>query len=450
MRTILVTSFHPLISRNIVSTEVLSDVVAMGNEVVVLAPDYKRSFFEEMYHLPGVRFEGVATGPTTRSRWGRMAKRIAEALPNTRRAAIGRRRTLTGNRKSALVYWLFYAPLGLMGRSSFAVRLFRRLDFFLSPRGRFFPVLDRYQPALIFSTDIQNEHDVGLMQDARRRGYPILGMVRSWDNLTTRALRFVPPRIVVHNDTIKAEAVRYHGVDPDTVSVVGIPHYDRYLRGPTVSREEFFKRIGARSDTKLILYFPICDYRMEKNIVDPYVMGLLGGMAGVTTLVRFPPSASVDLGDFIKPASVIYDTPGHEFQPGRVDDRELTPKDDERLRNALFFCDVVVAGPSTAVIDAALSRKPVILVDFYPRDLPDEGRIYEYGAEHILNILATQGARRVRSEQEFFDALKRYGNEPKVDAAGRERIVREQCWRTDGASCTRLANVVGAYAAHRE
>ena len=418
----------------------------MGNEVVVLVPDYKRSFFEETYRLPSVRFEGVATGPATRSRWGKMAKRVAEALPNTRRAEIGRRRTLTGNRKSALVYWLCYAPLGLIGKLPWAVRWFRRLDFLLSPAGRFFSVLDRYQPALVFSTDIQNEHDVGLMQDARRRGYPVLGMVRSWDNLTTRALRFVPPHIVVHNDIIKAEAVRYHGVAPDTVSVVGISHYDRYLRGPTLSREEFFKRIGARGDTKLVLYFPICDYRLEKNIVDPYVMGLLGRTEGITTLVRFPPAASVGLGDFVKPRTVIYDTPGHEFQPGRVDDRELTPEDDERLANALRWCDVVVAGPSTAVIDAALFRKPVILVDFYPRDLPDEGRIYEYGAEHILNILATAGAHRVRSEQEFFDALKRYCDEPEIDADGRERIVREQCWRTDGASCKRLARLVGDYA----
>lgn len=446
MKTILISSFHPLISRNIIATEFLSDLTAMGNEVVMLVPDYKRSFFERIYRRPGVRFEGVATGPAARSRWVRIAKRIAEALPNTRRAAIGRRRTLAGQRKSALVYWIFYAPLGLIGKSHRAVRWFRRLDSLLSPAWRFFSVLDRYRPALVFSTDIQNEHDVALMQDARRRGYPILGMVRSWDNLTTRALRFVPPHIVVHNEVIKAEAARYHGVRPDAVSVVGIPHYDRYLRGPTLGREEFFRRIGVSPDTKLVLYFPVCDYRLERNIVDPYVIGLLGKTDGITTLVRFPPAASVGLGDFVKPRTVVYDTPGHEFQAGRVDDRELTPEDDERLMNALRWCDVVVAGPSTAVIDAALFKKPVILVDFYPRDLPEEGRIYEYGAEHIMNILATEGARRVRSEQEFFAALRRYCDEPNTDERGRERIVREQCWRTDGKSCERIARLVGEYA----
>ena len=446
MRTIFITSFHPLISRNIIATEFLSHLTAMGNEVVVLVPSYKRSFFEMTYRRPGVRFEGVDTGPGARSRWVRMVKRVAEALPDTRRAAIGRRRTLAGKRKSALIYWFFYAPLGLAGKSHRAVRWFRWLDFRLSPTGRFFPILDRYRPALVFSTDIQNEHDVGLMQDARRRGYPTLGMVRSWDNLTTRALRLVPPHVVVHNEIIKAEAVRYHGVAPDAVSVIGIPHYDRFLRGPTMSRAEFLKSIGAGPDTKLILYFPICDYRLERNIVDPYVIGLLGKTDGITTLVRFPPAASVDLGDFVKPERVVYDTPGREFQPGRVEDRELTPEDNERLMNALAWCDVAVAGPSTTVIDAALFKKPVLLIDFYPRDLPSESRIYEYGAEHIANILAAGGAERVTSEQEFFAALNRYLRHPETDGRGRERIVREQCWRSDGKACERLARLVHAYA----
>ncbi len=446
MKTIFITSFHPLISRNIISTEFLSDLTAMGNEVVVLVPSYKRSFFEETYRRSGIRFEGIDTGPGARSRWVKIAKRVAEALPDTRRAAIGRRRTLTGKRKHAFIYWLFYAPLGLAGKSHRAVRWFRWLDFFLAPAGRFYSILDRYRPALVFSTDIQNEHDVGLMQDARRRGYPILGMVRSWDNLTTRALRFVPPHIVVHNEIIKAEAVRYHGITPEEVSVVGIPHYDRYLRGPTLGRAEFFESIGARLGTKLILYFPICDYRLERNIVDPYVIGLLGKTDGITTLVRFPPAASVDLGDFVKPRTVVYDTPGREFQSGRVDDRELTPADDERLVNALVWCDVAVAGPSTAVIDAALFNKPVMLIDLYPRDLPDEGRIYEYGAEHIANILAAGGAQLVRSEREFFAALNRYLEHPEADALGRECIVREQCWQCDGKACERLARLVHAYA----
>ena len=447
MPTIFVTSFHPLISRNIIATEFLSHLTAMGNEVVVLVPDYKRSFFEETYRRPGVRFEGVATGPGARSGWVKIAKRIAEALPDTRRAAIGRRRTLAGKRKSALVYWFFYAPLGLVGKSRRAVRWFRWLDFRLAPAGRFYPLLDRYRPALVFSTDIQNEHDVALMQDARRRGYPILGMVRSWDNLTTRALRFAPPHIIVHNEIIKAEAARYHGIAPDAVSVVGIPHYDRYLRGPTMGRSEFFGNIGVGLNTKLVLYFPICDYRLERNIVDPYVIGLLDKTEGITTLVRFPPAASVDLGDFVKPPRVVYDRPGHEFQSGRVDDRELAPEDDERLVNALAWCDVAVCGPSTAIIDAALFQKPVLLIDFYPRDLPEEGRIYEYGAEHIANILATGGARRVRSEPELVAALRQCREHPETDAAGRERIVREQCWRTDAKSCERLARIVAERAA---
>lgn len=441
MRTVFITSFHPLISRNIISGGIIPALTRGGStRVVVVVPDYKRSFYEETYRYPNVTYEGVDVGPAIRSRRVSVSKRIAEALPNTKRAAIGRRRTLSGTLKPAWIFWLFYAPIGLIGKSRLAVRLFRFIDFHLTPAGRFYPLLDRYRPDLVFSTDIQNEHDVALMQDARRRGHRILGMVRSWDNLTMRALRFVPQHLLVHNEIIKAEAVRYHGVPVERITVVGIPHYDRYAAGPTVGRADFLRSLGLDPARRTILYAPICDYRLQENSVDTYVTGILAGL-DMNVIVRFPPAAAVHLGDLPPSPAVFFDRPGHPFNPTRIDDRELTPEDDARLVNELAACDIVVAGPSTFIIDAALFSKPTILVDFYPRDLPPEERIYEYGVEHILNILATSGCRRVESREAFLAAVHEYIAHPAANRSGRERIVREQCWRTD----SRAGECVAAY-----
>lgn len=450
MSTLFITSFHPLISRNIIGTAVLpllarggmpgsrEDLSLPGMEVVVLVPDYKVPYFAKTYAQPGVRFEGVPTGSSVRTKRVGMFKRLAEAMPNTRRAAIGRVRTLSGEKKSRLYYYLFYLPASLLGRSKLAMRFVRCADFWFSPRGRFSELLERYRPDLIFSTDVQNEHDVALMQDSRRAGIRVIAMVRSWDNLTTRALRIIPDRLIVHNDIIKEEAVLIYGVRPEVTGVVGIPHYDRYIRGPVVPREAFFRKIGLDPAKKLVIYFPICDYRMRENVVDRYVIETLATV-DANVVVRFPPAESVTIAGLEKPAGMVFDRPGYVFDERVYGNRELTPEDDERLLHLLAYSDCVVAGPSTAAIDAAVFDKPILLVDFYPRELGDEEKIYEFGTEHFSRIIESGGARRARTREEFLRWLGDYLSHPEREQSGRERIRREQCWSLDGRSSQRLA-----------
>ena len=191
-RTIFITSFHPLISRNIVATPILRTLVGAGCHIVLLVPSFKKEYFMERYGAPHISIEGVEVGFSVRTKRVRMFKRLAEAIPNTRRAAIGRKRTLSGEMKTPLYYYLFYVPVGILGKFLWFHRFLRFVDYHLSPKGRFVPLITRYKPSLIFSTDVQNEHYVSLMQDGRRAGIAITAMVRSWDNLTTRGLRIVP------------------------------------------------------------------------------------------------------------------------------------------------------------------------------------------------------------------------------------------------------------------
>lgn len=438
MKTIFIACFHTLISRNIIGTPVLDILARSGLKVVVLIPNYKKEYFEKTYPRPNVIFEGVNVGLAVRSRMVRIFKRLVEAMPQTKRASLGRRRDFSGRKKALWRYLLFYWPLGVLGKFPLAVKLVRRLDFHLSPKGRFYELLDKYKPVLVFSTDVQSEHDVALMQDARRRGMRIIGMVRSWDNLTTRHLRIIPDEFTVHNEIIKKEAIEITGFPAAKITITGIPHYDKYLRGPTKSREDFFREIGADPQKKLIVYVPICDFRLEDNSVDRFLLEILAGF-DANIFVRFPPAERVDLRGFAKPLNMFFDHPGHVFDEKIMGDRDVTPAGDERLANALSFANVVVSGPSTVVIDAALFDRPIILVDFYPRLVKDDERIYEYGAEHVAPLLKSGGIRLAKSKEEFFDFLNDYLAHPEKDHEGRKRIVAEQCWKTDGQSSQRLA-----------
>lgn len=445
MKTIFITSFHPVISRDIISTNIIPILTEKKEvRVVVFIPNYKKAFFEKYYTRPHVIFEGISAGFSQRSRRLLFFKRFGEGMLATKKVFLQQRRAFSGERRSLKSYLFFALPGGFLGRWHVCHRIFRFLDRLLSPKGFFDEYFKKYKPDLIFTTDIQNEHDVAITRDARRFSVPVIGMVRSWDNLTSRALREIPEKILVHNEIIKKEAFEYHKILPESVISVGIPKYDAYKKGPPMKREVFLKSIGADPSKKLIVYVPICDFRISEsrgNDVDQHALFLLAAF-DATIVVRFAPTTPTNLEGFKKPANMIFDYPGYVFQEKVTGDREISPKDDERLRNLFSYCDCAVVSPSTMVIDAAFFDVPIVMVNFFPRTPAKNERIFEYEVEHIQPILASGGVRIAKNKDEFLSYVGEYLDDPSKDAEGRKRIVQEQCEYTDAKSSRRIADIL--------
>jgi len=470
-RTIFITSFHPLISRNIISTDIPSALVDRGFQVVVLVPDFKADYFRKTFASAGIVIEGVLTGAAVRTKRVGLFKRLAEALPDTRRAELGRRLTLDGRRKSFIYYYCLYYPAHFLGKSYFLMRVIRFLDYLISPRGRFFGLLKKYRPVLVFSTDVQNENDVSLMQDARRLGVMTVGMVRSWDNLVLRAFRFVPPCLIVASELLRQQAVKLYGLNPNAITVSGVPHYDRYLREmKSLDGKGFLEKVGLDPAKPTVLFFPLCDYRVvwasngERRFVDREVLEVLAGMSDLNVIVRFPPNETVSVGGFAPAKNFFCDRPGVAFGGERVTTREVSKEDDDRLMYELSAADVCVTGPSTAVIDAALFDKPIVFVDFSSgnaagasrrassgadregfRDRP--GQAFEYQSEHIADVLKTGGTRSARDTEELRRFIREAVADPARNREGRRRIVAEQCFQTDARASHRVVEVLSLAAA---
>ena len=446
-KTIFISSFHTLISRNIVRTPVISTLLENSCRIVLLVPNSKLEYFEKEFASSTVSVEGVPTGASVRTKRVGILKRLAEALPNTNRAGMGRKLNFTGSKKSFFYYFCFYLPAGFLGKSILAMRLLRQLDYFLSPRGRFYALFEKYKPDLVFSTDVQNEHDVSLMQDARKRNIPVVGMVRSWDNVVTRAFRSLPETLIVHNDIIKQQAMSLYGVSPDRILVTGIPHYDRYLKGPTEDRTTFFTNTALDETKKTVLFFPLCDYRIVHDTkgsgnvyTDRVLLEALTAFDG-NVIVRFPPNETVTVEGFVKPKNFFYDRPGIGFGREAITTRELTALDDDHLINELVHADIVVCGPSTVAIDAAIFDRPIIFINFSSGS-KSVGRIFEYQSEHIQNLLKTGGARIAENREDLLNYIRQYSAHPSRDASGRRQIVEEQCYKLDGKASSRVADIV--------
>lgn len=439
MNTIFLTSFHPLISRNILSTKFM-DLVGRENRVVLFVPDFKRDYFEKEFSGRNFAVEGV---PVTLTGRDLFMRKFALVLCPTQDLVIKRRAQFYKDRNIFSFIGFRSAQL-FFGGSLLALRIMRFLDAVLPSSHTFAGFFETLNPDAVFSTDVQNELDVRLLHEARARRVTTVGMVRSWDNLTSKGvLRVVPDRLVVHNETIKEEAVRYNLVPPANIFVIGIPHYDNYMSPPERSKEAFFKAFDLDPRKKLVVYAPIGDRYIRDNETDTFILTILSKL-DLNILVRLPPTDSVRFDKFVsKGARVAFDTTGQRFLRGGKKVHEVGREDDERLKEALSFCDAVVTGQSTVSIDAAAFDKPVVVAafDHEPRAYWDSvTRYYDY--EYYRKFRERSGIAMAYSPEELLVSVTRYLKDPHLDKAVRERIVRDQVFLFDGKATERLAGLV--------
>ncbi len=442
MRTIFITSFHPHISRNILSTEVLNILQAQKDlQVVLIVPDYKQKYFEDNFGGGNVIARGVPVFQSTKFYRGVFFKRLAMFLMDTETARLRRRFKYYSDKK--ILYFWFSNLMGFIGRFFFIRRFFRFLDLQLSPKGFFHTLIDEFKPDFIFSTDPQNDNDVSLMQDARARNLPILGMIRSWDNTTQRIFRVYPDKMLVGSDILKEELVKWHGYSENKIVVTGNPHYDRYLKAPLKSREGFFKSFGLDLNKKLILYCPVGDLTIHKtNDMDQYVLEVLKEIPNVQILVRFPPDENVRLVNFVKPDNMIFHRPGHVFSSDKFTDREIRKEDDESLIDQIYYSSLVVTGPTSIALDSCLMDKPVIAVNFYSTERNFFDTVYQYHYNHMQKLLSTGGVFGAVSKVDFLKKANEYLMNPALDKEGRAKARDLWFSRADGHSGKRVANAI--------
>jgi len=108
--------------------------------------------------------------------------------------------------------------------------------------------------------------------------------------------------------------------------------------------------------------------------------------------------------------------------------------------------DVVLNVASTISIEASIFDTPIVNIAFDQDDaearpfLTSPLRYYSY--THYQQIVRAGAVRIAKTAREMLDEVNAYLVDPSRDAAGRKRVVAEQCEFTDGRSAERLAGVI--------
>lgn len=314
-------------------------------------------------------------------------------------------------------------------------------------------VFDRHRPLMLVTSSpglIWSE--VPLLRTAVRRKVFAMAIDPSWDNFTNKLLpvRRVN-RLVVWNELMRQQAIDLHGYQPDETRLTGVQHWDHYFRdGVTISREAFFRRVGADPARKLITVTttPRELYPHHDHVLRVLLAAIRRGAFAQATqvLVRLHPRDEMaHYAEFAGVPEVILEKPFR--QTVRAGDGlavDITADSQQHLADTMRHSDVVVNVASTIAIEAAIFDTPVVNIAFDGEqdcEFAKSARRY-YQFTHYVNITRHNAVRVAWTPAELIGHLAAYLQNPALDAEGRRRVVLEQCEFLDGRSGERVATAV--------
>ncbi len=291
------------------------------------------------------------------------------------------------------------------------------------------PYFEKYKPDAVFGTGILNDEDITLLKYAKRSGVPTLGMMRGWDNFTSKGfLRIFPDKLLVQNPTMIEEAVTLNNFPRARVRAIGFAQWDHYLDSSWhMSKEEFAREFSLDATKRWIVYFGgglmtglfgIPDKGDHVLMLDKAIKS--GELENSTVLIRVHPGHE----DVMKPEARVF--PILNFAKGW----KFTGGDMKILLNLVRLSDVTINLGSTMSLEAAIFDKPVVLIAFNGgegKKVPWHNRLSVALDQSVAFVYVqnTGGVWRVSNEQEFIQAVKTYLESPSLHKEGRSRIVQQ-------------------------
>lgn len=302
--------------------------------------------------------------------------------------------------------------------------------------------LDAWRPTALAVYHVQNQAVRPWLAAARRRRLPVLGVVGSWDQPTTKGP--LPPgltRIAVQSQRMAAELAHWHGVDPTAIAVTGWPQMDVYRRpGILRPRAEFLAELGLTPERNYILFGAYSDR------LGPHEPGVAARIAEWIAAGHFGPAASLVIRPHPKDRRWA-ERFGRLHQPPAV---VALPAEHGRLdflANLLHHCGALLCASGTIALDAIALDRPVVNLAF-DGDLAVDyhasvRRWYEM--DHYRPVMESGGVPLAESWEQLAAALAAALADPDRDAAGRARCRAEQLEPLDGQASRRLADLLAGF-----
>jgi hypothetical protein len=319
--------------------------------------------------------------------------------------------------------------------------------------------IEKYKPDVVFSSHVYAEQENQLLLNAKLKAIPTIGLIHSWDNITSKGrINVMPDKIVLWNEVMKEEMkCLYNGViDENNIFPVGIPQHDYIFNDNwKEGRAKFLKKLGADPDRKTIVYvsrgLKYQHYRERENL-EVLIDGIAKNKFTRKSQLIIREIAGVDrlmCRDAIgKKPHVIFDVPDVSHRPNSNKNNVWTcnPKSTYHLGNLLMHSDVIINFGSTITIDSLYYDKPNIWAIYSP---PKKYNKFIYGKipdalrwSYIRPMVNLNAFAVPKEPKGLIPLINEALDDPKLLSKQRNEVLKKYCPYRDGKAGLRIAEVI--------
>ena len=294
---------------------------------------------------------------------------------------------------------------------------------------------DQLNPELLISTHPTSVYEINYTSVAQKRGVPIMGVVKSFDNITSKGfLPVVPSFFSVWNQQMKEELVHIHAIDPINISINGAPQFDNYLNySPKSSFSQFTQAFGLSGKRKIVLLTTTSE---DINSSEPSLADFLYELSknlNFDLLVR--PHPADDNNERFK-NQISKGIAFQSFSKHKDLQKKISmPNFISDLSETLFYTDILINTASTTTLDAAIMNIPIINIAFNIDDHKRDDDISRYyKLDHFKKITSSNASSIVHNQTELTKSIEMYLDDPFYKADLRSKLKKDFIGFTGNAS----------------
>lgn len=327
---------------------------------------------------------------------------------------------------------------------------------------QYMDLLRELKPQAVFCTHQRPVTVLPAVLAARALGIPTVTFIYSWDNLSGQGRIAAPfDYYFVWSPHMKSELLRYYpDVREEQTVITGTPQFDAYADPSLyVSREEFFRQIGADPARPLICYSGgdrgTCPN--EPNQLAVFLELARRGRLNGNPQILFRPSPADEGSRFawVREAypELIFARPRWRFAADSNWANNMPTQEDVGiLVNLARHADAGVNMASTMTMDFAVFDKPVVNIGYWsedPRNLETVPWRKYYEFEHYRPVVELGAVRVAYSAGELAGYVNEALSSPGACAAGRKALLKLQMDQPPGGAARRVAEALAEIAARR-
>lgn len=460
-KRVFICADHGLATVYFLQSEILTNLIASGVEVVLFTDDVLKAPLEERFVQPGLTVEGLRLDQAHQYLQNESPS-LQWWLHFLRRAGASNRINLQAvdgfisqvqdeaQGKRRLLFPLMKILISFLRNNRFArQRLVRYQD-------RFHPDLyadlfDKYQPDLVVASTPGWRLDRFLLREAIARGITTAAVIVGWDNSSSYSLPGASVDwISCWSQLQKGELTQGADWSSERVNIGGVPSYDGYFsRKWLMPRAEYYQLHNLDENRKLISYASSF-VTFSPNFENVEALANLVSSDQLAKpcqlLIRLHPTHFMDIprfaGERERIRALAAELPHvHVVEPVPLGEGGMSYYSGEDMpekSSMMAYSDIMVTVYSTMVVEASIHGTPVVsLCIDSPEGWPGKFTLplsKISGWPTHVRYLESKAGREAQNESELRDALNRYLEDPQADLQARKDFIARECTYDDGTA----------------